>query len=229
MMRPGIAEPTLRPRSGSELQHVLEAERTGAPFLVWRDDSGEQRLLALIDELERATIGRRAANDIVLAWDRQVSRTHVLLQCIAGEWAVSDEGLSANGTYVNDERVGGRRRLRDGDLIRAGGTLLSFRDPAAAGGTTSIVSDVGEVAELSTLQGRVLLALCRPYLDAAGVVAPASNRQIAEEVHLSVDAVKSHLGKLFVKLGIGDLPQNEKRTRLVELSFRLGLVTERDR
>lgn len=228
-MRPGIAEPTLRPQSGSELQRVMEAEREGVPFLIWRDGSGAQQLMALESALERATIGRRPANDVVLGWDSQVSRTHALLQFIAGEWAVSDEGLSANGTYVNDERIGGRRRLRDGDLIRAGETLLSFRDPTAAGGTTSIASGGAEIAELSRLQRQVLLALCRPYLDGQGVVAPASNRQIAAEVHLSIDAVKSHLGKMFTKFGIGELPQNEKRTRLVELSFRFGLVTERDR
>lgn len=208
---------------------MIEAEREGVPFLVWRDGSGGQQLLQLSSTLERATIGRRAANDVVLDWDSQVSRTHTLLQCIAGEWAVSDEGLSSNGTYVNDERAAGRRRLRDGDLIRAGGTLLSFRDPAAAGGTTSIASSAVEVAELSRLQGRVLVALSRPYLEGRGMVAPASNRRIAAEVHLSVDAVKSHLGKLFAKFGIVDLPQNEKRARLVELAFRFGLVTERDR
>ena len=43
-----------------------------------------------------------------------------------------DDGLSRNGTYVNGERVNGRRRLRDGDRIVFGETPVTFRSPADA-------------------------------------------------------------------------------------------------
>ena len=33
-----------------------------------------------------------------------------------------DDGLSRNGTFVNGERLSGRRRLTDGDTLRFGGT-----------------------------------------------------------------------------------------------------------
>ena len=36
---------------------------------------------------------------------------------------------------------------------------------------------------------------------------PATNQQIADELFLSLDAVKMHLRALFHKVGIDDLPQ----------------------
>ena len=40
-----------------------------------------------------------------------------------------DEGLSRNGSFVNGERVDGRRLLDDGDELRFGQTLLRYRAP----------------------------------------------------------------------------------------------------
>jgi pSer/pThr/pTyr-binding forkhead associated (FHA) protein len=45
---------------------------------------------------------------------------------------VRDDGLSRNGTFVNDERVNGKRRMRDGDQLRVGHTVLVFRSPTPA-------------------------------------------------------------------------------------------------
>jgi len=52
---------------------------------------------------------------------------------------------------------------------------------------------------------------------------PATNQQIADELFLSLDAVKTHLRMLFHKFGIEDLPQNQKRARLVEMALQFGL------
>jgi DNA-binding NarL/FixJ family response regulator len=52
--------------------------------------------------------------------------------------------------------------------------------------------------------------------------------QVAAEVFLSVDAVKTHLRTLFQKFHIEDLPQNQKRVKLVERAFALGIITRRD-
>ena len=53
---------------------------------------------------------------------------------MGNDWAVSDDGLSTNGTYCNGERVRGRRRLRDGDQLRVGRSLVAFRAPLAPDG-----------------------------------------------------------------------------------------------
>ena len=66
---------------------------------------------------------------------------------------------------------------------------------------------------LTEQQRKILIALCRPAHDSAAAT-PATNRQIADEVFLSVDAVKAHLRVLFDRFGMGELPQNEKRARL---------------
>ena len=57
---------------------------------------------------------------------------------------------------------------------------------------------------------------------------PATNQQVAGEVYLSVDAVKTHLRTLFAKFGVEDLPQNQKRVKLVELALQSGAITPRD-
>jgi type II secretory pathway predicted ATPase ExeA len=46
-----------------------------------------------------------------------VSRSHALIERRDRSYWITDLG-SVNGTYVNDERVSGQRRLRDGDTIR---------------------------------------------------------------------------------------------------------------
>jgi DNA-binding CsgD family transcriptional regulator len=45
---------------------------------------------------------------------------------------------------------------------------------------------------------------------------PSTNQEIAEELFLSAEAVKSHLRVLFAKGGLDSVPQSEKRVRLVE-------------
>ena len=57
---------------------------------------------------------------------------------------------------------------------------------------------------------------------------PATNRRIADELHLTVATVKTHLRALFQYFGLAHLPQNEKRAQLVRTAFDLGLVSLRD-
>ena len=216
-------------QSPVELKAQIEAERAGEPFLVYRDGAGVQLLFVLHPGIDRISVGRGAGSDVCLEWDTEVSRLHAELERIGDDWTVSDDGLSRNGTHVNGERVVGKRRLRDGDMVRFGRTVASFRQPRDAGHTeTKVASDLFERAALSDAQRRVLIALCRPFKDSGGYVTPATNQQIADELFLSVDAIKTHLRALFGKFGIEDLPQNQKRVRLVELALNSGVVTPRD-
>lgn len=229
--RTAMAEhiPVAAVQSPRELKAQIEAEREGLPFLVYRDGEDQQRIFALGENLERVTVGRGSSTDICVDWDTEVSRLHAEFRRIGGDWTVSDDGLSRNGTHVNGERVVGRRRLHDGDVIRFGRTVAVFRQPLAADITeTEVASDVLDRASLSDAQRRVLVGLCRPFKESSGYVTPATNQQIADELFLSVDAVKTHLRALFAKFGIEELPQNQKRIRLVELALKSGLVTPRD-
>lgn len=214
----------------AELKERLDAERRGDPFLLYRDGEGNQQTLALTGDLaEQVTVGRRAEADLALVWDSEVSRLHAVLERVAGEWTVIDDGLSANGTFLGAERLAGRRRLADGDLLRFGRTLVAFRDPAMSGdGATSKGEDLAAVARVSPAQRQVLVALCRPFADGTVLGVPATNQQIAEALFLSLDAVKTHLRTLYGKFGIEHLPQNQKRTELARRAMASGVVSQRD-
>jgi pSer/pThr/pTyr-binding forkhead associated (FHA) protein len=223
------ANPPAGAGSVSELKARIDAERGGLPFLLYRDGDDRQRLLILEPSRSQASVGRRSSSDVVLDWDDQVSRLHAQLERVEEDWTVVDDGLSSNGTFVNGERLSGRRRLADGDSLRFGSTTVTFRSPHAdkeAG--TAIAGDNPVAVELSTSQRRVLVGLCRPYKDGGAFASAATNQQIADELFLSVDAVKTHLRVLFAKFGVEDLPQNQKRIRLVERAFYSGAISERD-
>jgi FHA domain/Bacterial regulatory proteins, luxR family len=218
-----------RPVTTAESRALFHAERDGLPFLVFRDLDGEQQLLRLPPERATLAIGRNPAADVCLGWDDEVSGLHAQLEQAAGEYALVDDGLSRNGSFVNGERVHGRRRLRDGDMLRLGRTVVLFRNPGtAARDVTRFAEKVLTSAELSAQQRKVLIALCRPFRDGSVFATPPTNQQIADELFLSVDAVKGHLRALFEKFDVGDLPQNQKRLALVQRALQSGLITERE-
>ena len=201
----------------------------GDPFLVYRDRDGGQRIVSLADTTDRVTIGRGAGTGVWLDWDEEASRVHAELARVGDHWTLVDDGLSRNGSFVNGERVLGRIRLQDGDQIRIGATMIVFRMPGNPASATTRLSDRhSSAASVSPAQRRVLVALCRPRKEGGPHAAPATNQQIADELVLSIPAVKSHLRALCQKLDIDDLPQNAKRLKLVELAFQTGLVTDRD-
>ncbi len=222
------AAPGPKPVTGGELKAQIEAEREGRPFLVYRDAEGAQRILIVEEGRDELWIGRADAADVGLGWDREVSNLHAQLEFVGSECTLVDDGLSTNGSFVNEERVSGRRRLSDGDIVRAGRTRILFRAPGPAREATVISGDAMTAAGVSPAQKRVLVGLCRPFKEGAAFATPASNQQIAAELHLSVDAVKTHLRALFDKFDLGEVPQNRKRVALVERALQSGLVSPRD-
>ena len=220
MERPSVSAP--------ELKAQIEAERAGRPFLVFRDGAGEQAILPLEADAE-LWVGRADSADVRLEWDEEVSALHAQVEVVRGECTLVDDGLSRNGSFVHEERVHGRRHLRDGDSLRFGRTLVVYRRPGEdAPEETVIAGEVPGAATVSPAQRKVLLALCRPYKDGDSFATPATNQRIGEELHLSVDAVKTHMRALFEKLEVGDLPQNQKRVALVERALNAGAVSQRD-
>jgi pSer/pThr/pTyr-binding forkhead associated (FHA) protein len=212
--------------SPAELQEQLVATRDGSSFLLYRDADARQRIVRL-EGRQRLTVGRDADADVPLSWDEQVSRLHAELECLGSRWTVSDDGLSRNGSFVNGQRVAGRRRLVDGDALRFGRTQILFRAPSI-GRSTALGEDIPTADTLSGAQRRVLVALCRPYKGSPPFTTPATNQEIADELVLSVDAIKTHLRVLFHKFGVEQLPQNQKRARLVERALLSGVVSERE-
>jgi len=184
------------------------------PFLLYRDDIGQRAMYELGRERDQLTIGRRASCDVALPWDDSVSRLHAELVRMGSDWVLSDAGLSHNGTFVNGDRVRGRRRLRDGDVVTVGATQLMFNAPQAVStaGVTRVAQEQIHVT-LTPAQRRLLMVLCRPLLESAHAI-PASNRQIANDLVISLDTVKGTLSALFTLFRLTELPPNQKRAAL---------------
>lgn len=109
------------------------------PFVLTVDDgAGAERRLWL--DQGRVCIGRAAGNDVVLP-DAGVSRLHARIEQARDGFVLHDEG-SANGTELNGARMSAPEKLRRGDRIRIGPSVLTFAEqksdgagnrPAAAG------------------------------------------------------------------------------------------------
>ncbi|MFN7948858.1 MAG: SpoIIE family protein phosphatase [Blastocatellia bacterium] len=97
------------------------------PRLIVKSTTAQADSVADINR-QRLTIGRSARNDLCLE-DPFASRLHAeVRQRDDGIW-VSDLG-SANGTYLNGQRLTSPARLRNGDRVRIGETEIEFSDRA---------------------------------------------------------------------------------------------------
>jgi pSer/pThr/pTyr-binding forkhead associated (FHA) protein len=208
---------------------VIHAERNNVPFFVYRDRKGEQRIVGFDRARGQLTIGRSPTADVRIDWDDQVSALHAVIQRLAGELTLLDDGLSTNGSYINGHRVHGMRRLRERDSVRVGRTVLLVRNITDRERKTTVTASPAAFASgLSDQQRKVLAILCRPLRFANALAALPTNQEIADELFLSVPAVKLHLRALFDKFQIADLPQNKKRLALAQRALESGLLTNAD-
>jgi class 3 adenylate cyclase len=178
-------------------EHSTEHE--DAPCLRYEHESGAHCTLAL-EGRSAVTIGRGADADVRLSWDPSVSLLHAQAVRLGGLWLILDEGLSRNGTFINGERLRGRRRLRDGDTIRAGATLISFHDrrPGGLGATT--VSDPRVASGTATLLFTDLVGSTE-LLDRLGQ--HSGERLRREHVAILRAATRAHGGREVKNLGDG--------------------------
>ena len=213
----------------AELKARLEADRAGLPYLAYRDGEGCELLLALRDDLGPVTLGRSADAGVALTWDREVSRDHATVERAVGGWSILDDGRALNGTFVNDERIRGRRRLRDGDVVQIGETRIAFKDPRRHESLATLPAQaVPAPIRVSDAQRRVLVALCRPFGEQRPFATAPTNEQIVAELTLSTDAVKTHLRALFQRFTLDRLPRAQKRVALIERAFQTGTVRDED-
>jgi pSer/pThr/pTyr-binding forkhead associated (FHA) protein len=223
VQRPG----QLHRSTPAELKARRDAERVGVPFVVYRDAGSAQRLLVLDCEREAVTIGRQPASDIALTWDDEVSRAHADLERRGEVWTIVDDGRSRNGSFVNGERLLGRRVLHHGDVIAIGRTQIEFCAPLPELDGSTVAASRPALPTLSPAQRRVLVALCRPFSESR-FASPPSNRELAEELVVSVETVKFHLHALFALFGLDELPQHRKRATLARQALERGVILPRD-
>ena len=127
---PPPVQPQYQPPAGlGETRVPGAAAPVGNPTLLFTQGMLAGRRFEVENEL---TLGRE--NTDVVVEDPEVSRRHASLRWSAGRLELSDL-QSANGTYVNGERVAGVRELHSGDAIKIGGTSLVVEVPRDPGAT----------------------------------------------------------------------------------------------
>lgn len=87
------------------------------------DPAGQQHFLS--GDVIR--IGRAVENDIVIT-SKRVSREHAVVRR-DGRRVLLEDLNSANGTFLNDERVLAPGELKDGDKIAIGDVVFTYHDP----------------------------------------------------------------------------------------------------
>jgi FHA domain len=195
---------------GPDSRRVIVAE----PF-IRVEDTGEVFPL----RREVTTVGRGGAVDVQLL-DPSVSRLHAEFVRRDRYAYVVDLG-SRNGTRVNGRPIT-RRVLEDGDVVSFGAARC--RMGGIPNEETPPEVELRRLAapELTRRETDVLTSLCRPVLSYEAFAAPATAREIAQDLVVTEAAVKQHLLRLYQKFRVPEGPN--RRNRLANEAVALGLV-----
>ncbi len=88
-------------------------------------EKGRRQGKQIILQKEEHTIGRAESCDIGLFGDPGIERLHAKLIQEGNQYVLADAG-TPTGTFLNGERLDGPARLRSGDRIQVGHTVLRF-------------------------------------------------------------------------------------------------------
>lgn len=191
-----------------------------------RDQAGAQASERVFDQ-PVVTIGRAVTADLVLKDpQRMVSSRHGEIRRRGPSWILVDLG-STNGTELNEVRLTARNEygLKDGDQIRLGDILLTFKvvvppqeisltsQPVDAQRSQPIPSD--EIQELRYL-------LRRAYADSACVAAGSQQEHVQQFLRRTV----GHLDRQTLRARLDSLKKNLSGTPVPMEPERLSRPTE---
>jgi hypothetical protein len=80
----------------------------------------------------------------------------------------------------------------------------------------------------SDQQQQILRALCRPLFRDGEDVTPASDKEVAEETGIPLEAVVLELDHFGRALGLEPMPQADQRAEIALLAIRSGVVSADD-
>lgn len=143
------------------------------------------------------TIGRSSDNDVVVN-DAKVSRVHLqLVRSDSGICSVVDLG-SANGTFVNGQRIVGEVRLQSHDVVRIGNTILPWQEyiePVSV--SKPEPTDIAPIPPVhKTHKVWLYIAVCAVFVVSAGIgVYLYCNRQEQPETEASAGRAEVETSK----------------------------------
>lgn len=112
------------------------------PAVGWLIGATDQ--IAQIALLTGENILGREGPDVILLKSSTVSRRHVRIVIDPAGVTIEDLG-SKNGTYVNDRRLTGPTPVVEGDQVRIGSLLFTYRGSQPAGSTETLSSHSGRL------------------------------------------------------------------------------------
>ena len=152
----------------------------------------------------RCVLGRHNECDVsdVFQDNNGVSRVHAQVELAGGRYYLEDRG-SRNGTFLNGERISGRKPLKSGDRITIAGVDLTFTEEAdanaASGSQTPAVENVS-FAEPASPQTPI------SSFSVPVAVAPAAPAGYSGEKLRALAKMLQHLGRsLDVDSTLGEL------------------------
>ena len=168
------------------------------------------------------TVGRGEGVDISVP-DPSVSRLHAEIIRRGIHVYVADLGLSRNGTRVNGRPVG-RRILEEGDVVAFGAARSRIGGLVTGPDLECQTIELRRMSapDLTRREVEVLNVLCRPALQQDAFVAPATAKEIADELVVTEAAVKQHLLRLYAKFRV--VEGLNRRTRLANTVLATGVV-----
>jgi pSer/pThr/pTyr-binding forkhead associated (FHA) protein len=95
------------------------------------------------------TIGRSSENDLVITGDLMVSRNHAILYFDVGSILIEDLN-SANGTFVNGNRISTIIKLDEYDILKVGNSLVHWNKLFEESSSNEEVADEFSVVETMT-------------------------------------------------------------------------------
>ncbi len=114
---------------------------------------------------DRISLGRSSLNELCYPDDVGLSRQHLALTRVSGQWQVEDLG-SKNGTVLNGKRIEELAPFGMGDRISAGHLTIEFADSVAATANTVVFVEHGEsFSNASTTVVASLDAVLGPQVD----------------------------------------------------------------
>lgn len=99
--------------------------KQGATIILTPEGMGGNPLKCRCDT--QITVGRKSGCDICIVDDRAVSGIHcIIFYDYDGELSIRDNN-SSNGTYLNEQRIMGEKKLESGDVLEIGKTRYSVQ------------------------------------------------------------------------------------------------------